>query len=406
LKNISNFAILNLKVLGLSNSYGNFNIKIKEGAILNNNSKNIVWLDFDSLENFMVDVFQGIGVPEEDARICADVLITADKRGIDSHGVGRLKPIYYDRIKAGIQSPKTNMEIVKDGPTTAVVDGHNGMGQVIAKKSMALAIEKAKKMGLGMVAVRNSTHYGIAGYYALMAIKEGMIGITGTNARPSIAPTFGTENMLGTNPLTFGMPSDEEFPFVLDCATSITQRGKIEFYDRAEKEIPPGWVIGQDGKTRTDTHQILQDLKIGKAALAPLGGIGEETAGYKGYGYSAVVEILSAALQNGKFLKMLSGVEDGKPVPINLGHFFIAINISSFIDLKSFKNISGDILRSLRSSKKAPGAERIYTAGEKEYLAWLERKDKGAPINKNLQQQIITLKEELNLTKYKFPFEK
>jgi len=393
-------------VFDLSKSHGNFNIKIKEGAILYNNSKDIIWVDFDSLENFMVDVFRGIGVPEEDARICADVLITADKKGIDSHGIGRLKPIYYDRIKAGIQSPKTDIEIVKDGPTTAVIDGHNGMGQVIAKKSMTLAIEKAKKMGLGMVAVRNSTHYGIAGYYVLMAIKEGMIGITGTNARPSIAPTFGVENMLGTNPLTFGMPSDEEFSFVLDCATSITQRGKIEVYDREEKEIPPGWVIGQDGKTRTDTHQILQDLKTGKAALAPLGGIGEETAGYKGYGYAAVVEILSAALQNGKYLKMLSGVEDGKPVPINLGHFFIAINISSFIDLKSFKKISGDILRSLRSSKKAPGAERIYTAGEKEYLAWLERKDKGAPINKNLQQQIVTLKKELNLTKYKFPFEK
>ena len=390
----------------LSNPYENFNIKIKEGRILNNNSKDIVWIDFDTLENFMVDVFKGVGVPEEDAQICADVLITSDKRGIDSHGIGRLKPIYYDRIKAGIQSPKTDIEIVKDGPTTAVIDGHNGMGQVIAKKSMALAIEKAKKMGLGMVTVRNSTHYGIAGYYVLMTIEAGMIGISGTNARPSIAPTFGVENMLGTNPLTFGMPSDEEFPFVLDCATSITQRGKIEFYDRAEKEIPPGWVIGQDGKTRTDTHQILQDLKTGKAALAPLGGIGEETAGYKGYGYAAVVEILSAALQNGKFLKMLSGVEEGKPAPINLGHFFIAINISSFIELESFKKISGNILHSLRFSKKAPEAERIYTAGEKEYLAWLERKDKGAPINKNLQQQIITLKKELGLTKYKFPFEK
>ena len=390
----------------LSNPHENLIIKIKEEIVLYDNSKDIVWIDFDSLENFMVDVFKGIGVPEEDARICADVLITSDKRGIDSHGIGRLKPIYYDRIKAGIQSPKTDMEIVKDGPTTAVIDGHNGMGQVIAKKSMTLAIEKAKKMGLGMVAVRNSTHYGIAGYYVLMAIEAGMIGISGTNARPSIAPTFGVENMLGTNPLTFGMPSDEDFPFVLDCATSIAQRGKIEVHDRAEKEIPPGWVIGQDGKTRTDTHQILQDLKIGKAALTPLGGIGEETAGYKGYGYATVVEILSAALQNGKFLKMLSGVEDGIQVPINIGHFFIAINISSFIGLESFKKITGEILRSLRSSKKAPEAERIYTAGEKEHLAWLDRKDKGAPIDQNLQQQILTLKKELGLTKYKFPFEK
>ena len=371
-----------------------------------NNSKEIVWVDFNTLENFMVDVFKEVGVPEEDARICADVLITADKRGIDSHGIGRLKNFYYDRIRAGIQSPKTNMEIVKNSPTTAVVDGHNGMGQVIAKKSMALAIEKAKKMGLGMVVVRNSTHYGIAGYYVLMAIEAGMIGITGTNARPSIAPTFGIENMLGTNPLTFGMPSNEDFPFVLDCATSIAQRGKIEFYDRAEKEIPPGWVIGEDGKTRTDTHQILQDLTTGKAALTPLGGIGEETAGYKGYGYAAVVEILSAALQNGKYLKMLSGMQDGQSVPINLGHFFIAINISAFTELESFKKITGEILGTLRASKKAPGAERIYTAGEKEYLAWLHRKDKGAPTNKSLQQQILIIKEELDLSKYKFPFEK
>ena len=390
----------------LSRPYENLNVKIKEGIILNNNSTDIVWVDFDSLENFMVDVFKGIGVPEEDAQICADVLITADKRGIDSHGIGRLKPIYYDRIKAGVQSPKTNIEIVKEGPTTAVIDGHNGMGMVISKKSMDLAIKKARKFGLGMVAVRNSTHYGIAGYYVLMAIEAGMIGITGTNARPSIAPTFGVENMLGTNPLTYGAPSDEEFPFVLDCATSIAQRGKIEVCDRAGKDIPPGWVIGEDGKTRTDTHQILQDLKIGKAALTPLGGIGEETAGYKGYGYAAVVEILSAALQNGKYLKMLSGIEDGKQVPINLGHFFIAINISAFTDLNSFKKIAGNILRDLRASKKAPRASRIYTAGEKEHLAWLERKDKGAPINQNLQQQILTLKKELGLNKYKFPFEK
>ncbi|MHC2994004.1 MAG: Ldh family oxidoreductase [Candidatus Atribacteria bacterium] len=373
--------------------------------VLSKNSEKVVWVDFDTLENFMVDVFKEAGVPKEDAQICADVLIIADKRGIDSHGIGRLKPVYYDRIKAGIQSSKTNIEIIKDSPTTAVIDGHNGMGMVISKKSMALAIEKAKKMGLGMVTVRNSTHYGIAGYYVLMAIEAGMIGISGTNARPSIAPTFGVENMLGTNPLTYGVPSDEEFPFVLDCATSIAQRGKIEVYDRAGKNIPPGWVIGQEGKTRTDSHQILQDLKIGKAALVPLGGIGEETAGYKGYGYAAVVEILSAALQNGKYLKMLSGVEDGQSVPINLGHFFIAINISAFTELESFKKITGEILRNLRASKKIPGAERIYTAGEKEHLAWLDRKDKGAPIDQDLQQQILTLKKELGLTQYNFPFE-
>jgi L-2-hydroxycarboxylate dehydrogenase (NAD+) len=370
------------------------------------NNNNIHWVDFKTMEEFMADVFRGIGVPAEDAKVCAEVLIAADKRGIDSHGVGRLKPIYYDRIKEGIQNPVTNFEIVREGLTTAVIDGHDGMGHVIGKMAMQMAIDKAKRHGMGMVAVRNSTHYGIAGYYSLMAIENGMIGITGTNARPSIAPTFGVENMLGTNPLTFGMPTDEPFPFFLDCATSITQRGKIEVYDRLGKELPEGWVIDEAGNARTDTHQVLIDLVKGKAALTPLGGIGEDTGGYKGYGYATVVEILSAALQGGSFLKGLLGFDnEGNKRPYHLGHFFIAINIEEFTELESFKKTTGDILRDLRNSRKAPGCERIYTAGEKEYENWLYRKDKGVPINESLQKDIIALKKELNLTQYSFSFE-
>jgi LDH2 family malate/lactate/ureidoglycolate dehydrogenase len=365
----------------------------------------IYWVDFDTMEQFMVDVFQGVGVPEQDAKICAEILITSDKRGIDSHGIGRLKPIYVDRINEGIISPTTEIEVVKEGPTTAVLDGHNGMGQVVSRRAMEMAIEKAAAYGMGMVAVRNSNHYGIAGYYALMAAEKGMIGITGTNARPSIAPTFGVENMLGTNPLTFGMPSDEEFPFVLDCATSITQRGKIEVYAREGKVLPEGWVIGEDGRPRTDTDQVLKDLVAGGAALAPLGGIGEELAGYKGYGYATVVEILSAALQGGAFLKALSGVADGKKVQYKLGHFFIAINVEAFLPLEEFKKATGDILRELRASRRMPGADHIYTAGEKEYLAWQYRKDKGVPVNEALQRDMIQLKKALNLTQYSFPFE-
>ena len=364
-----------------------------------------VYLKFDVLEKFMKDCFVALDVPEDDAAICANVLIEADKRGIDSHGIGRLKPIYVDRIKLGIQNPVTDFEIVRETPTTAVIDGHDGMGHVIGYKSMKMAIEKAKEFGMGMVVVRNSTHYGIAGYYPLMAIEEGMIGITGTNARPSIAPTFGVENMLGTNPLTFGMPSDEEFPFFLDCATSVSQRGKIEVYDRVDKELPEGWVIGNNGETRTDTHQILKDLTTGNAALVPLGGIGEKTSGYKGYGYATVVEILSAALQSGSFLKMLSGFDKtGKRVPYHLGHFFIAINIEAFTEIDEFKKITGEILRDIRNSKKAPGAERIYTAGEKEYLVMQERKDKGAPLNKVLRDQLVQLRDEFKL-EYNFPWE-
>ncbi|HOP31046.1 MAG TPA: Ldh family oxidoreductase [Spirochaetota bacterium] len=368
--------------------------------------ENLVWLDFDLVRNFMRDVFIKIGVPEKDAEVSADVLIESDKRGIDSHGLNRMKPIYYDRIKEGIQLPVTDFEIVRESPATAVIDGHNGMGHVIAKRAMSMAMEKAEKYGLGMTAVRNSTHYGIAGYYALMAAQKGMIGITGTNARPSIAPTFGIENMLGTNPLVFGIPSDEEFPFVLDCATSVSQRGKIEVYARTGKRMPEGWVIDRNGKSTTDPVSALNDLIKGTAALTPLGGIGEDGAGFKGYGYATVVEILSAALQGGSYLKMLSGFENGKKVPYKLGHFFMAINISHFTEVEEFKKISGDILRQLRNSDKMPGAERIYTAGEKEHLAWLERQGKGVPVGEELQREMILMRDECGLTEYKFPFEK
>ena len=363
-------------------------------------------VDWKTITNFVVDAFKGYGIPEQDAKICADVLLESDKRGIESHGVNRFKPIYIDRIKAGIQNPVTEFEIVKETPATAVVDGHDGMGQVVGYKAMSMAIEKAKKFGIGMVAARNSCHYGIAGYYATMATKEGCIGITGTNARPSIAPTFGVENMLGTNPLTFGMPTDEEFPFVLDCATSITQRGKIEYYARIGKDCPKGTVIGRDGSALTDSVSILDDLNTGAAALAPLGGIGEELAGYKGYGYATVVEILSAALQSGNFLRALTGIgPNGEKVKFHLGHFFIAIDTEAFMGRKAFEKTCGDILRELRASQKAPGEERIYTAGEKEYLVWQQRKDSGVPINEAVQKEICAVRDELGLTQYKFPWE-
>ncbi len=353
---------------------------------------------FDKLEKFMKDSFAAIGVPEADADICAKVLIESDKRGIDSHGVGRFKPIYIDRIKAGIQNPVTQFEVVKDYMATAVVDGHDGMGQVIARRSMQMAIDKAKMYGLGMVVVRNSTHYGIAGYYSIMAADNGMIGITGTNARPSIAPTFGVENMMGTNPLTIGFPTDEDFPFVIDCATSITQRGKIEHYSRIKKQMPEGWVIDPMGNPVTDPDIALKGFDEGTCALAPLGGIGEELAGYKGYGYAVVVEVLSSALQAGAFLKALTNVdESGNKKPYHLGHFFIAIDIDKFIEADKFKKTSGDILRTLRASQKAQGEERIYTAGEKEYLAFLERSKTGVPLNAENRKALTAVRDEFNI---------
>ena len=367
-------------------------------------NEEITWWSFDSVKKFMKDGFKAIGVPEADAEICADVLVAADKRGVDSHGVGRYKPIYLDRIWAGTQETKTNFEIARETPTTAVIDGHNGMGHAIAHKAMTMAVEKADKYGLGMTVVRNSTHYGAAFYYPMMAINKGMIGLTGTNARPSIAPTWGVEPMLGTNPMTWGMPTDEDFPFMLDCATSVTQRGKLEVYERLGKELPEGWVIGEDGNYRTDTKQVLVDLTKDKAALTPLGGLGEDLGGYKGYGYSTVVEILSTALSQADYMKMLMGIDsEGKKIPIQLGHFFLAVKIEAFVELEKFKKHAGDICRGLRKSKKAPGADRIFTPGEKEHEIWLYRKDKGVPFNEPLKRDFRAVNEKLNLG-YDLPF--
>ncbi|MGD0756995.1 MAG: Ldh family oxidoreductase [Bacteroidales bacterium] len=363
------------------------------------------YIPFEVLEKFMMIVMGKAGIPEDDAKIVGDVLLQADKLGFDSHGVNRLKSIYLDRIKAGILNPVTNYKIVKEGPTTAVIDGQNGMGHVISYNAMRMAIEKAKKYGMAMITVRNSSHFGFAGYYPLMAVRENLIGITGTNARPSIAPTFGVENMLGTNPMTFGIPTDESFPFLLDCATSITQRGKVELYAREGKDLPKGWVIDENGESKTKSSEVLEDLIAGKAALTPLGGVGEETAGYKGYGYATVVEILSAALQQGAFMKMLIGFKDGKKVPYSVGHFFIVIDISAFTDPEDFKKTTGNILRDLRASKKMPGQTRIYTAGEKEYDTWLERKDKGVPFNNELLEEFRGLCNSYNLMEYLHHFE-
>ncbi len=364
------------------------------------------YVPWELMNGFMIDVFKAYGVPEEDAKICADVLLESDRRGIESHGCNRFKPIYIDRIVNGTLLPKTEIEIVKETPTTVVMDAHDGMGMVASHAMMEKLIEKAKQLGMAGGAIRNSTHFGIAGYWTGMAAKAGLIGVAGTNARPSIAPTFGVENMLGTNPLTFSLPTDEEFDFCIDCATSIVQRGKIEYYARSDKETPPGMVVTRDGSTVTDSAEILKMLVAGTAALAPLGGgPGDEMCGYKGYGYATVVEILSAALSGGNFMKALSGVSpEGKPQMYHLGHFFFVVDPEAFAGGDTFRKIAGDICRALRASAKAPGFDRIYTAGEKEYLAWLERKDKGVPVGEAVQKEMIALRDKHGLD-YRFPFE-
>lgn len=369
-------------------------------------SKTVV-VDWNTITSFVIDSFVGYGVPRSDAEICADVLLEADRRGIESHGVNRFKPVYLDRIRDGIQNAVTEIEIVKETPTTAVIDGHHGMGQVIGHKAMTMAIEKAKEYGMGMVVVRNSCHYGIAGYYSSMATKAGCIGMTGTNARPTVAPTNGVEGMFGTNPFTIGVPTDEAFDFNFDCATSITQNGKIEYYDRIGKDVPSGMIIAEDGTAlEGNAREALDRINGRTAALTTLGGIGESLGGYKGYGFAMAVEFMASILQDGAYGKALSGRdEEGNKCHYQLGHWFIAIDTEHFMGEDVARKKAGEITRSMRAAKKAPGAERIYTAGEKEYEIKLARKD-GVPINESVQKEIIAVRDELGLTGYVFPWEK
>jgi len=383
-----------------------------ESAQTGEDEEKPVIVDFDYMKQFMKDVFLSYGCTEDQAEISSEVLIEADKRGIDSHGLGRLKPIYCDRIDKGILWSNKPITIIKETETTALVDGNLGLGLYIGPYCMNLAIQKAKKYGVGFVAVQRSTHYGIAGYYASMAAEAGCVGLCGTNARPSIAPTFGVEPMLGTNPLCFGIPSDDDFPFVIDCATSVNQRGKIEKYAREGVETPRGAVIDNEGIERTDTEGILRDMVLGKCALTPLGGAGDKMGGYKGYGWATTVELLCTAFQSGPFGDDICGIDrsTGAPKPMPLGHFFLAINIESLCSLEVFKKNTGNLLRALRQSMKSPkGPGRIWTAGEIENDARVARTAQGGmKVSKVLQQNMIDLRDKHPALqeKYKqFPFE-
>lgn len=345
----------------------------------------------------MRETFIRRGVPADDADVVADVLIAADLMGIDTHGVNRLK-YYHDRLASGVTQPRTRFEVVNETETTGVVDGHHGLGHVVGVKAMRLAIEKAARHGIGAVAVRNSTHYGIAGYYPLLAVDRGMAGLTTSNARPCMAPTFGVEPMYGTNPIAFGAPTDEELPFLFDASVAIAQRGKLEVLNRKGEPAPDGWAIDQQGDFVHDVPTILRGMLGGDVSLLPLGGAGEEHGGHKGYGLAVMLEILCSAFQDGAFLKDLAGGDTtGKPEPYRVGHFFLAMNIESFVPLESFRRTTGRIMRELRASRKAPGRDRIWTAGEQEWEARQKREKEGIPLLPDLRRELIALRDELGM---------
>ncbi len=317
----------------------------------------------DALRKYTEDVFKVLGVPEEDAQITTDVLLAANRRGINSHGVARLKR-YVGYIKDGKMNAKTELTIIKDTPVSISASANNGIGQVAGYKVMNMVIDKAKKSGMCFGTVKDSNHYGIAGYYSMMALKNDLIGMSVTNSAPLVLPTFGKQVILGTNPLSIAAPTKSERPFVLDMATSTVPRGKLEVYKRAGKPIPDAWATDEKGHPTSDVAAVLENLLGRKGGgLLPLGCGTEELGSHKGYGLSAMVDILSGVLSGGAFGSNVYANKQAAEVC----HLFVAIDPGIFTSKEEFKGNMDKFIGTLKNSEKAEGKDRIYIAGEKEF---------------------------------------
>lgn len=352
----------------------------------------------ESLSDFCVRVFSKMGVSPEDARITADVLVQANLRGIDSHGVARLAR-YVNGLRDGVMLARPKQKVVVETPTTITLDAGAGLGQPVSYRAMTQALHKAREYGCGFATVRNSNHYGIAGYYAMMALEQDMIGISTTNAAVLVVPTFGRDAMYGTNPIALAVPAGQERPFVMDMATSTVPRGKLEVYDRQEKPVPLGWATDENGVPTTDVARVLDNfVRRAGGGLLPLGGAGEEFSGHKGYGLGLLVEILSAVLPGAAFLTSVYPKDaDGKPLPANLGHFFGAWRLDAFRPAGEFKADMDNFIRELKDGNLAQDASRIYVHGEKEYEEADRRSANGIPLEAKVEASLKQIATDLDL---------
>ena len=352
----------------------------------------------EPLLDFCVQVFTKMGVPPQDAQVTADVLVQANLRGIDSHGVARLVR-YVNGLRDGVMLAQPDQQVVVETPTTITLDAGAGLGQPVSFKAMKTAIAKAQEYGCGFATVRNSNHYGIAGYYAMMALEHDMIGMSTTNAAVLVTPTFGRNAMYGTNPIALAVPANEERPLVIDMATSTVPRGKLEVYHRQEKPIPLGWATDERGVPTTDAGRVLDNFtKRAGGGLLPLGGAGEESSGYKGYGMGLLVEILSAVLPGAAFLTSVYPKDaTGKALPANLGHFFGAWRLDAFRPPEDFKADMDVLIRELKAGDKAEGATRIYVHGEKEFEEAKHRTADGIPLGAKVEASLRQIASELGL---------
>jgi LDH2 family malate/lactate/ureidoglycolate dehydrogenase len=356
-----------------------------------------LFINSDQLRTFVQDVFVKMGVPVDDAWLVADNLVAADLRGVGSHGVARLSR-YVNGIRDGLITPITKVSIAVETPSTATLDAHDGLGQVAAKAGMELAIQKAKHSGAGFVGVKNSNHYGIAAYYAMMALEHDLIGISLTNSAPLVVPTFAREIFVGTNPISIAVPTDHERPYILDMATSTAPRGKVEVCHRENKPMPPGWATDETGRGTDDAGRVLKNLLERKGGgLLPLGGEGELTSGYKGYGLAVAVDIFSAVLSGAAFGPHVDQSYGEHKQPANVGHFFGALDIKGFIDPIVFKKTMDLYILQLRDLPKAGGANRIYIHGEKEYEFTEQYLKTGVPLHSKTIEMLREIANRVNL---------
>ena len=344
-----------------------------------------------ALRSCMERIFEKEGFAPDDARTISDVLMQADLFGIESHGAQRL--MYYHRnIASGSVDVHAQPEVIRETPVSALIDGHFGMGALVGVYAMNKAIEKAKQTGIGMVAVRNSSHYGIAGYYTLMAEKEGLAAFSMTNTGPIMVPTFGREMMLGTNPIAFCMPADP-YPFWFDASTTVVTLGKVEVYDKREKPMPDGWTIDSEGKVCSDASKANKGILAGKmGGILPLGGAGELTGGHKGYGLGVMVEALTGVLAQGMTSPEMCGAHGDHTC-----HFFMAFDPAMFGDPQEIKARMSQYLKRLRQSEKIPGCSRIYTAGEKALETMMARLVSGIPVEEKTLGEVRRIAQELDV---------
>lgn len=340
-------------------------------------------LDYEGVKTFCQRVYEGYGFTGEESRIITDVLLAADLSGIESHGVQRMVR-YHKEITEGLVKIENSPKIVKETPISATVDANDAMGQLVGVSAMEMAMEKAKKTGIGMVAVRDSNHYGIAGYYTQMAARAGFVGICMTNTESIMVPTFGRQAMLGTNPIAFSMPA-EPVPFTFDAATTVVPRGKLEVYAKRDGVIPEGWALDEKGHPSTDATRVLGNI-IGKTGggILPLGGPGEDNSGYKGYGFALLCEIFTSIFSDGTTANYIYKTK-GRA---NICHFFMALDHGIFGEKEKLEQKLSTFLQELRDSPKAEGCQRIYTHGEKEFYAAKRIAREGIPVNEKTYEEM------------------